>query len=76
VQSEPNLHGRALSNAQKWRFQPNAHKSAIIVYNFQFDPGACHNRASKLFVLRHWNHPVITACSDVIDGIVPAHPVK
>jgi outer membrane biosynthesis protein TonB len=34
----------SLTNAKKWRFQPNAYKAAVIVYNFRIT-GLCYTLA-------------------------------
>jgi Gram-negative bacterial TonB protein C-terminal len=57
-----------LSNAKKWKFQPNPHKSAVIVYEFRLADGACHDASHSLFQLLHRNFASITACSSVIGG--------
>src|SRR5580704_8226159 len=43
------LIAESLSNARKWKFKPNSHKSAIIVYEFRLDDGACHDASHSLF---------------------------
>ncbi len=57
-----------LSNAKKWKFKPNSQKSAIIVYEFTLDEGACHDASHSLFRLRYANFASITACAPVIGG--------
>src|SRR3954462_5359362 len=32
-----------LSNIKKWKFKPNSRKTAVIVYEFRLDDGACHD---------------------------------
>jgi TonB family protein len=58
----------SVENAKRWTFKPNPRKSAIIVYDFALDEGACHDDSHSLFRLRHFNLAVITACSPVIVG--------
>ena len=55
-----------LSNAKKWKFQPNSHHAAIIVYEFRLDGGACHDDSHSLFRLVHENFASIKACAPVI----------
>jgi TonB family protein len=57
-----------LANARKWTFKPNPHKSAVIVYEFKIDEGACHDDSHSLFRLVHFNFASITACVPVIVG--------
>lgn len=56
------------SNARKWRFRPNARNTAIIVYNFRIDEGACHDAAKSVFLLHHQNLATIVACTPVAVG--------
>src|SRR5260370_25205409 len=56
-----------LSNAKKWKFKPNPHNSAVIIYEFRFEDGACHDRSHSLFLLRHPNFASITTCDPVIE---------
>lgn len=42
-----------LANVKKWKFKPNSGKSAIIVYEFKLDEGACHDASHSLFRLVH-----------------------
>ena len=64
----PGLIEPAAANARKWKFQPNRQKRAIIVYDFQIGPGACHDRARSLFSLEHTNLATIRSCENVIEG--------
>jgi TonB family protein len=57
-----------VSNAKKWKFKPNAQKSAVIVYEFRLTDGACHDNSHSLFQLIHQNFASITACDAVING--------
>lgn len=50
-----------VENAKKWRFQPNAEKSAIIAYNFRMPGGECKSVPS-MFMLRRPNLAVVTGC--------------
>ena len=54
----------SLSNAKKWRFEPNATKTAVIVYNFRIARGIC-KLASSFFTLDPPNLATITACLPV-----------
>jgi hypothetical protein len=56
-----------LANIKKWKFKPNSGKSAIIVYEFRLDDGACHDASRSLFRLIFPNFATITACTPVID---------
>jgi hypothetical protein len=52
-----------LQNAKKWRFRPNAHNAAILVYDFQI-VGLCpHQLDSSQLILQPPNLALITACS-------------
>lgn len=55
-----------LANAKKWRFQPNAAKRAVIVYEFLIPEGICDpnekSSQSDLFIFRKPNVASITAC--------------
>jgi TonB family protein len=57
-----------LANSKKWTFKPNPHKSAVIVYEFRLDEGACHDDSHSLFRLLHFNFASITACAPLIRG--------
>ena len=48
-------------NVRKWRFRPNAKKSAVIVYNFIFIEGRCESHGS-LFVLEPSNLATVIGC--------------
>jgi TonB family protein len=58
----------AVANARTWRFHPNPRHSAVIVYDFSINEGACHNALKSLFLLKHPNLATITTCSGVIEG--------
>jgi TonB family protein len=55
-----------LANAKKWRFQPSAAKTAVIVYEFRIPEGVCdpnENLSQRdLFIFRKPNIASITAC--------------
>jgi TonB family protein len=51
----------AVTNVKKWHFEPNARKSAVIVYNFEIIDGRCNTDAS-LFVLQQRNVAKVIAC--------------
>lgn len=53
-----------LANLKKWRFQPNATKMAIVVYNLKRSSGICTN-ASSVFTLRPPNLVTVTGCLPV-----------
>lgn len=55
-----------LANVKKWKFKPNSNKSAIIVYQFKLDEGACHDASHSLFRLVHSNFATVTACTPVV----------
>lgn len=57
-----------LENAKKWTFRPNSRHSAVIVYDFRIDEGACHDALKSLFLLKHPNLASITACTGVVEG--------
>lgn len=55
-----------LANAKDWQFQPNAAKSAVIIYEFEIK-GRCEDKDSRrdhLFVFRKPNIASITACGE------------
>ena len=56
-----------LSNAKKWKFKPNSHKGAVIVYEFRMEESACHDRSHSLFLLVHPNFASVTICAPVIE---------
>lgn len=55
-----------LANVKKWKFKPNSGKSAIIVYEFKLDEGACHDASHSLFRLVHPNFVTVVACNPII----------
>jgi TonB family protein len=52
-----------VQNAKKWRFQPNAQKAAILVYEFQIIGLCAHDQDSSQLILQPPNLALITACS-------------
>lgn len=51
----------SLANAKKWRFQPNAHRAAILVYNFRMPGGGC-NSPTSFSIVEAPNFVSITGC--------------
>jgi TonB family protein len=51
----------ALANLKTWRFEPNAPRIAIVVYNFRVVQGKCKS-ASSFFVFDEPNLATINAC--------------
>jgi TonB family protein len=56
-----------LANAKQWKFEPNAKKSAVLVYDFRIGGGACHDNTRSIFQLVHQNFASITTCSPVVN---------
>jgi len=56
----------ATANAKQWRFEPNAQRRAIVVYDFSIGGGACHDPSRSLFLLRRPNFAEIKSCDVVI----------
>jgi outer membrane biosynthesis protein TonB len=54
-----------LANARKWRFQPNAKKAVVIVYNFRVTDAVSKSGCSH-FMLEAPNFATITTCSPQI----------
>jgi TonB family protein len=53
----------SVANAKKWRFQPNAQRAAIIVYNFRMPRAACSSKTVLSFsMLQAPNFVTITGC--------------
>ena len=53
----------SVSNAMRWRFQPNRKRAAVIVYNFRMAHGACKSQQVLSFsVLQAPNFVTITGC--------------
>lgn len=57
-----------LDNARQWKFVANRERRAVIVYDFEIDSGACHERQRSVFLLKHQNFASIVACSLVGEG--------
>ena len=51
----------SVTNVKKWRFEPNARKTAVIIYNFTIIDGRC-NSDSSLFILRGANLATVITC--------------
>jgi len=52
-----------ISNAKKWRFNPNSESAAVLVYQFRLVEGTCDPPNSSLFVLKQPNIVSITMCT-------------
>jgi len=50
-----------LENVKKWRFEPNAHKSAVVVYKFGMPGGECKS-APSMFMLERPNFAKVIGC--------------
>jgi TonB family protein len=55
-----------ITNVKKWRFEPNASETAVIVYNFTILEGRC-NSDSSLFILQGANLATIITCPPKIN---------
>jgi len=53
----------SLANARKWRFRPNAGKTAVIIYEFRLAEGECGPPPNQLFVFREPNIASVVACA-------------
>jgi TonB family protein len=53
-----------IPSVMKWKFQPNARKMAVIVFNFTMPIGACD---SSLFMLQGANFVTIIACPPPVE---------
>jgi TonB family protein len=63
------LTSASVANAKKWRFQPNAQRAAILVYNFRTPHAACNSKTVLSFsMLQAPNFVSITGCE------VPVQP--
>ncbi len=51
----------SLANIKKWQFEPNASRTAVVVYNFRLAHGVCKT-ASSLFALEKSYLANITGC--------------
>ena len=56
----------AVANAQKWKFEPNRQRKAVIVYEFHIDAGTCHDSTRSLFLLKHNNFASIKSCENPV----------
>ena|ERR1700674_2990211 len=54
-----------LANSKKWRFQPNASKSAVIIYNFRIINGLCNSVTSQ-FTFQPPNFVSVTSCESPV----------
>jgi hypothetical protein len=56
----------SVANALKWRFQPNTHKAAIVVYEFRLSEKECEGEKGEKsrFVYRKPNFAVLTGCAE------------
>ena len=59
------LAAASLENAKRWRFQPNAARAAVIVYNFRVTDSESKSGCSH-FSLEPPNFATITACANKI----------
>jgi transcriptional regulator with XRE-family HTH domain len=72
IQTHPLFTPACLSHAKKWKFRPNAHNAALIVYRFRLTEDTCTGGwYSRYFPP---NFVVISACSVVINGEMADHP--
>jgi len=55
-----------LTNIRKWKFQPNAHHAAVVVYNFKLLYTAGCKSAGSFFTLEAPNLVTITDCPRTI----------
>ena len=55
-----------LVNAKKWKFQPNAQRIALIVYNFTMPIVGC-GAVTSFFTLRGANFATITGCPPPVE---------
>jgi len=58
-----------LANVKKWRFQPNAAKTAVIVYNLRMPQGECKS-ASSLFTFQRPNLATVTGCVAALESSI------
>lgn len=56
----------SVANAKKWRFRPNAHRAAVIVYNFRMPLASCKSVAS-FFMFQAPNFATITGCETPVN---------
>jgi TonB family protein len=55
-----------LTNARKWRFQPNSQKAAVIIYRFEM-PGVSCKSVPSLFMFRPRNFVTIIGCDPPVE---------
>ncbi len=51
-----------LANVKKWRFRPNAQKTAVVVYNFTLVDAVC-NYKTGIFMFKGPNLVTLTGCA-------------
>lgn len=56
----------SMANIKEWKFKPKSGDTALIVFEFQLDDGACHDASHSLFRLVYSNFAIITACNPVL----------
>ena len=67
ISGHPLLVKDCLSNVLKWKFEPNASKQVVIVYNFQLDPKVCESSpCPSTFSFRKPNLATITAQPPIV----------
>ena len=54
----------SVSNANQWRFRPNANKSAVIIYEFRLTDGRCNPETSHMFIFRAPNIVSVIGCEE------------
>jgi hypothetical protein len=57
-----------LANIKKWRFRPNAHRAAVIVYNFRLSYAAKCKSAGSFFTLEAPNFATVADCAMTIQS--------
>lgn len=55
-----------IDNVKKWKFQPNARKAAVIVYNFRLPMAAC-GPVDSFFTFEGANLVTVTACPRTVE---------
>jgi hypothetical protein len=65
ISGAKNLIPDCLANSKKWRFQPNASKSAVIIYNFRIINSLCNNITSQ-FTFHPPNFVSVTSCESPV----------
>jgi hypothetical protein len=69
ISGSKNLISDCLANAKRWRFQPNARKTAIIVYRFKIE-GLCNLPCKSHFQFEPPNFVTIVTGEPVVDHSV------